>query len=238
MKPTKLLRHFFAGHPELLHLSTQRGLAQLADRSESLLRAVEGGGVKLSLKFARALSDKTGASKEWLLQESVSGTEVPDADGAPLRYETVIARIMGESAGLQPAKGLRPELTGKTGLMDSSLGTTPASVAGNSSAPMPRRMAVAMATFVEDALFETLSRGDTTLMDAISKLLARDISYADASSVRAAMTTTSAMPPPAVEDSGSPAESADEICLDATDCGKKTDRCFSRKDEDDDVITA
>lgn len=98
MKPTQVLRLFFENHPELKHLSTQLGLAKLGDRSESLLRAVEGGRLNMSAKFARTLSDKTGVSKAWLLEKSVSGTEVPAVDGSPLRYETVIARLKGESA--------------------------------------------------------------------------------------------------------------------------------------------
>lgn len=164
MKPTKLLRHFLGGHPELQHLSTQRGLAQLVYRSESLLRAVEGGGVKLSLKFARAISDKTGVSREWLMEESVSGAEVPALDGSPLRYETVIARLKGGfDQDPQPSK-LDPPMASEI---------TAESSARVIDSPMDNKlkMAAAFGDYVKWMLIERASRGETGLIADIGKLL-------------------------------------------------------------------
>lgn len=167
VKPTKALRHFFSKHVELRELSTQLGLAQLVDRSESLLRAVEAERMEMSPKFARALSKMTGVDPDWLMKSSVAESPIPSVDGSPLRHEIVIARIKGEiERNITKAEH---NLAEAAKLNAESIAAT-----NDPAVPMKRRMATAMSKLVEDAIFESLTRGETHLMDEITKLLARD----------------------------------------------------------------
>lgn len=167
MKPTKALRLFFSKHLELRELSTQLGLAQLVDRSESLLRSVEAGRMEMSPKFARALSKMTGIDPDWLMKPSVDSSPIPSVDGGPLQHGMVIARIKSETErNLNKAERDLAEAA--------KLNAEIADTTSHLMVPMKRRMAVAMSKLVEDALFESLTRGETQLMDEITKLLARD----------------------------------------------------------------
>jgi hypothetical protein len=175
VKPTKVLRHVFSEHVELRELSTQLGLAQLVDRSESLLRAVEAERMEMSPKFARALSKMTGVDPDWLMKSSVDASPIPSIDGSPLRHEMVIARIKGEiERNINKAERDLAE-GAKLNAESTATNSDPA-------VPMKRRMAAAMSKLVEDALFDSLTRGETDLMDEITKLLARDSSATSAKS--------------------------------------------------------
>ena len=121
----------------------------MVDRSESLVRAIEGGRMEMSQKFAKALSERTGVSKSWLLLPDVEGENVPSAAGGPLNHIEVLNRI-----------------TGKLHL-DSSIGI------GKSHINFSRIMAANMSKVVEEALQLSLDRGDTRLMEEITRLLAR-----------------------------------------------------------------
>ena len=167
VKPTKALRQFLAKHPDLREWSTQFGLAQIADRSESLLRSVEAGRMEMSPKFARAISNRTGVAFDWLMKTTVDPSDISAADGGQLQYEMVIARIKGEiERNLNQAER---DLAAVTKLDSAS-----AAVTSDPVVSLKRRMAAAMAKLVEDAIFESLSRGETLLMDEITRILTRD----------------------------------------------------------------
>ena len=167
VKPTQALRQFFSKHLELRAWSTQLGLAQAVDRSESLLRSVEAGRMEMSPKFARALSSRTGVAFDWLMKSTVDPSDIPAADGGQLEHEVVIARIKSEiERNLNQAE--------RDIAAAAKLDAVSAAVTSDPAVPMKRRMAAAMAKLVEDALFESLSRGETGMMDEITKILAKE----------------------------------------------------------------
>lgn len=165
MRPIRVLRRFLQQHPETKEFSSQLGIAQLVDRSESLVRAIEGGRMEMSPKFARALSAMTGASKDWLLQPDVDPEEVLSESGGRLRHEEVLDRVRLQiksnlddvAASLAAARIQRES------------GDVAKGVAGS----LQQRMAEQMAGLVQAALTESLARGDTRLMEEITRLLAR-----------------------------------------------------------------
>jgi len=169
VKPTRALRQFFESHPDLRHLATQLGLAMLVGRSESLLRAVESGRLKMSSKLARALSDKIGVSKEWLLEPTVTGTEIPAVDGRPLSHETVISRI---SASEQ-----NPRLTAVDPFKTPRAVEEP-SYQTDSSKENKLRMAAALGEYVKCCLIERAERGETGLAEVVRRLFAQDVDVA------------------------------------------------------------
>lgn len=96
--PVKVLRRFLQKFPETEEYSSQLHLAQLVNHSESLVRAIEGGRMKMSRKFAQALSTATGVSKDWLMLPQVDTEDVPSENGRLLKMEDALARIQGYAA--------------------------------------------------------------------------------------------------------------------------------------------
>ena len=139
MSPLKALRGFFAQNKDLKSLSTQYGLSELIERSESLVRAIENGRSPMSKKLAIFISTKIGVSAEWLLKEDVDGMKIPSADGGTLKHIDVLARIEQEiSKSLSKvSRTLEPK---------------------NST---HARMADAIAKLVADEILEYLERGET-----------------------------------------------------------------------------
>ncbi len=163
--PIRALRQFLQQHPDTEEFSTQQGLAQLVDRSESLVRAIEGGRMEVSRKFAKALSEATGVSRDWLMLSEISSEEVPSERGGMLRHEDVVGRIKRMIQGnLEDAA---------THLRVSSASHRPKSPENIESGTIQQQMATTMAKLVENALRESLGRGDTRLMEEITRLLAR-----------------------------------------------------------------
>ena len=163
--PFKILRRFLKGHRDLVWASTQAGFARLVGCSPGLVRAVEQR-IKITPKLAMKVQSATGVSIPWLSEMQDPEKPIPTTTGKTLTHEMVI-QISSQAK-------LHPVLTGRTGLMASFISVASATADRDPAMPMARRMAVAMARFVEDALFETLNRGDTSLMDAITKLLSQD----------------------------------------------------------------
>jgi len=165
--------------------STQAGFARLVGCSPGLVRAVEQR-IKITPKLAMKVQSATGVSIPWLSEMQDPEKPIPTTTGKALTHEMVI-QISNQAQ-------LHPVLTGRTGLMASFISVASAVTDRDPSMPMARRMAVAMAKFVEDALFETLNRGDTSLMDAITKLLSQDSLAAEPDSIAPAMATNSETP--------------------------------------------
>ena len=155
------------GHPELNQASTQLGFAQLVDCSIGLIRAVELG-TKITPKLAKKVQAATGVSTSWLAKRHDPDLPIPAESGGTLTHEAVLAKIEEETERhMMDAE--RYLMTGSKAPVDS---TTPDM---DSSQSRQRRMATFMAKLVEEALYESMSRGDNRLMDDITRLLARDI---------------------------------------------------------------
>ena len=165
VRPIKALRLFLQKHPDTEEFSSQLGLAQLVDRSESLVRAIEGGRMETSRKFAKELSSMTGVSKDWLLLPDVDSQEVPSERGVPLQHNEVVARIQHQiHSNLDDVAAVAQDAR-----VRAESGETALSAGGN----IQRQMAANMASLVEVALCESLTRGDTRLMEEITRLLTR-----------------------------------------------------------------
>ncbi len=95
--PIKQLRKFIGGHPALHQFGTQRGFADLIQRSEPYVRVLEAK-EKIPGKVARQIRDRTGTSVEWLLDPSIS-PDTPLAElGGALTHQTVIDLVKHEIA--------------------------------------------------------------------------------------------------------------------------------------------
>lgn len=165
VRPIRVLRRFLQQHPETKEFSSQLGIAQLVDRSESLVRAIEGGRMEMSPKFARALSAMTGVSKDWLMRPDVDPEVVPAERGGSLQHNEVVARVRHQiKSNLDDAAASLAEARIRKESGDEAKG-----VAGS----LQQRMAQQMAGLVQATLTETLARGDTRLMEEITRLLAR-----------------------------------------------------------------
>lgn len=166
--PFKILRKFMRGHLNLKEASTQQGFARLVGCSKSLVRAVEQGQTKITPKLAKKVQAATGVSILWLSKMQDPEKLIPAASEGTLTHQAVITRIKKETE--------RYMQEAERDLLDVS------KIAANSSEPaydpspsIKRRMASSMANLVEEALFESLSRGETRLIDEITRILARDL---------------------------------------------------------------
>ena len=155
------------GHPELQWAETQQGFAKLAGCSPSLVRAVEQGQTKITPRLAKKVQAATGVSISWLSTVHNPKQAIPAANGGAMTHEAVIAAIKQEIEKNQQ-KAERSLIVGAKDLEDSS------AMAADPSVSMKRRMASTLAKLTEEALFESLSRGDPRLMDEITRILARD----------------------------------------------------------------
>src|SRR5215213_6824481 len=90
VKPIKVLRDFLKTHPRTAQFSSQQGIARVGEHSESLVRAIEGGRLKMSRRFAERLAFNTGASPDWLRNEEVDSYSIPSARGGRLTIEEVL----------------------------------------------------------------------------------------------------------------------------------------------------
>lgn len=161
--PIKALRKFLSKHPETREFASQAGLAQLIDRSESLVRAIEARRMRVSPKFAKALSVMTGVSKDWLLQDAVDSESVPAEHGGILSHGTVVARIGQQiQRNLNTAAVAIKEFDGK---VDSG-----PELDGQGDR-LSQVMAEQVANWVKAALADRLAKGDTRLMEEITSLL-------------------------------------------------------------------
>jgi len=172
--PFKILRRFMKGHPDLNQASTQLGFAQLVDCSLGLIRAVELG-TKITPKLAKKVQAATGVSIPWLSKKQDPEEKIPAASGGTLTHEAVLARI-GQERERYIQEAERDLLT------VAKIKANSAEPSKDPSTSMRRRMASAMARLVEEALFESLNRGETRLMDDITRILARDLPAEEADS--------------------------------------------------------
>lgn len=166
MTPTKALRIFFDQNEELRPFATQKGFADLIGRSESMIRAMEGSrAVKMSPTLARRISTLTGVSQEWLMAPDAGGIDIPSFEGLPLRHDAVIARI-----NRQIDRNLRLAVNGLADGAGENTQSPPESFGSFTN----RRLAALTAKMFENYLFADLERGDSRLMEEITKLLDRD----------------------------------------------------------------
>lgn len=91
--PLKILRRFLKGHPELREAATQEGFAKLVGCSRSLVRAVEQGQTRMTMKFARKVQAMTGVSLVWLAAKQDPGHPIPGGDGEPITHSGILDRI-------------------------------------------------------------------------------------------------------------------------------------------------
>jgi transcriptional regulator with XRE-family HTH domain len=163
--PFKILRKFLKGHPDLRQASTQQGFAALVDCSRSLIRLVEQEQTKITEKLAKKVQAATGVPLSWLATKHDPELPVPGEDGTPLTHEAVISRIKREiSQNLEEASVNL--LVGSKAVIERS------NSAKDPSDAIRRRMASTMAKVVEEALYLSFDRGDTRLMEEITRLLA------------------------------------------------------------------
>ena len=146
-------------------MATQEGFASLVGCSRSLIRAVEQGQTKITPKLADMVQATTGVSISWLATKQNPELSIPGQDGKPLTHEGVIARMKREiSQNLEEASSYL--LIGSKAILERD------ETAKDASAAIKRRMASTMAKVVEEALYLSLDRGDTRLMEEITRLLA------------------------------------------------------------------
>jgi len=156
------------GHPNLKHASTQQEFAKLVGCSQSLVRAVEQEHTKITPRLAKKVQAATGVSISWLSTLHLPDKPIPAVGGGTLTHEVVIAAIQKElERNLQKVE--RSLMIGPKALADSSI------IAEDPSLSMKRRMASTLAKLTEEALFETLSRGDNRLVNEITRILALDL---------------------------------------------------------------
>ena len=164
--PFKILRQFLKGHPDLKQGSTQKGFAAMADCSPSLIRAVEQGQIKITPKLAKKIHACTGVSIPWLSTMHRPDQAIPAASGGVLTHESIIAKLKEEmERNLQMAE--QSLMIGPIPATDSP------EAAKDPSTLMKRRMASTVAKLVEEALFESLNRGDQRMINEINRVLAR-----------------------------------------------------------------
>ena len=119
----------------------------------------------VSRKFAKALSEITGVSRDWLLLADVDSEDVPSERGGLLRHEEVVSRVKRQiQSNLEDAEGY---------LVSGRMGEGAGSTAQTEGGTIQQQMAATIAKLVESALRESLDRGDTRLMVEITRLLAR-----------------------------------------------------------------
>lgn len=165
--PFKILRRFLKGHPELKQASTQKGFAELVDCSQSLIRAVEQGQTKITPRLAKKIQAVTGVSIPWLSAMRRPDQAIPAASGGALTHEAIIAKFSEEIE--------RNLLDAEQSLMIGPIPPADSPEASKDpSVSMKRRMASTMAKLVEEALFESLSRGDQRMMNEITRALSRE----------------------------------------------------------------
>ncbi|RYD85763.1 MAG: XRE family transcriptional regulator [Verrucomicrobiaceae bacterium] len=164
--PFKILRAFLRGHPDLKKASTQEGFAKLVDCSRSLIRAVEQGQTRITERLAEQVVEATGVSLAWLTVKQNPTQPIPAAGGGILTHQVILGRIEEETErNLREASS--DLLNASKSLFD------PGGALSDASFLIRKRMASTMAKVVEEALLESLSRGDTYLMEEITRLLAR-----------------------------------------------------------------
>jgi len=165
--PFKILRKFMKGHPKLKMAATQQGFSQLVDCSQSLVRAVEQGQTKITPRLAKKIQAATGVPISWLSTLHNPKDPIPAASGGMLTHETTLATI-DQEIDRNLEKAGRSLMTSSKNVAD-----PPAIAVGPTLSPK-RRIATALAKLTEEALFESLSRGETRMMDEITRILARD----------------------------------------------------------------
>lgn len=171
--PLKILRRFLRDHLELKEFSTQKGFAALLDCSASLIRAVEQGQTTITPKLVSKIQGATGVSVSWLSTKHKNGAPILGEDGQILTHEIMIERIrkqISENYDIA-AKEL---LVGSAAVLSRSQDSKKSPSQG-----INRRMASTMGEIVEEALFIDLEKGDTHLMEQLTRLLARQHSSDD-----------------------------------------------------------
>ena len=154
------------GHPDLQEASTQKGFADLVGCSQGLIRAVEQGQLKITPKLARKVHASTGVATVWLSKKQNPDQPVPAARGGPLTHEEILARWEEETA--RNIREAESEL-----LVGTNVGMESEEAGKGHGVSMHRRMASTLAKLVEAAVLESLSRGETRVMDEINRVLSR-----------------------------------------------------------------
>lgn len=134
--------------------------------SQSLVRAVEQGQTKITPRLAKKIQACTGVSLPWLSTMHHPDQAIPAVRGGELTHEEVLRRFAEEiERNLQS--------TEHSLMIEPIPSADSPEVAKDPSALMKRRMAAVMGKLVEEALLESLNRGDQRMMNEINKVLAR-----------------------------------------------------------------
>ncbi|GAA5117573.1 hypothetical protein JIN84_17190 [Luteolibacter yonseiensis] len=149
------------GHPSLKEFATQRGLAELLGRSESLVCRVEIGTLEMTQNLKNDIVKMTGVSEKWLSASHETGATILAESGMPLSHADVMSKIEAEiTRNHQEAAENFSKVA---------------------SYPIQNRIAASWLKLVEEAVLEGLNRGDTGLMDEITKILLKyPVTRADA----------------------------------------------------------
>jgi len=157
--PFKLLRHHLRSHPLLRESSTQKGFAALIDRSESLVRSVEIGRIKMSPKLAQHIENTIGVASTWLSSRHYAKDPIISTNGKPLTHDMVLACLKRAS---------------EANMREAEENSTPTQNApANAPLTLAQQMAAGTLKLVEQALAMSLARDDPSLMHEITELLLR-----------------------------------------------------------------
>jgi len=155
--PFKLLRRHLRSHPLLRESSTQKGFAVLIDRSESLVRSVEIGRIRMSPKLAQHIETMLGVASTWLSSRHYANDPIISASGKPLTHDMVLAYLKRASESDMRDVEENPAINQDA----------------RADAPMTlaQQMAAGTLKLVEQALAMALARDDHSLMHEITGLL-------------------------------------------------------------------
>lgn len=153
-------------HPDLRRAATQKGFSKWVGCSEGLIRSVEQGQAKITPKLAKRVQASTGVAAAWLSRKQDPSQPIPAARGGPLTHEEIIAR-WGEGM----ARTIRE--TERELLLGTNIGLESEGADKGHGVSMHRRMASALGKLVEEAVFESLGRGENHLINEITRVLSR-----------------------------------------------------------------
>jgi hypothetical protein len=155
--PVKILRRFLREHPGFKPFSTQPGFAKFVGCSESLIRTVELDKAKVSGKLRQMIKASTGVSGAWLSSDQRPGFPIPAEQGGHVTYELVYDKY---------EKAVHEREMRDARIIPIQPPIPPVTAA--------QKLARSTAKLVEDAILESLKRGDTRLINDINMCLLQE----------------------------------------------------------------